>query len=102
MQPTAPRTSHFEIRWTAAICLYLVILHGAQKDPFKCCRQVQPGQPWFEGCLTGVGDCAHATRPDLGQGGAMAIEVRLFRPHSSLTALIPPQVPMADDKPLAK
>ncbi|CAL5228140.1 g11219 [Coccomyxa viridis] len=37
-------------------------------------RQVQPGQPWFEGCLTGVGDCAHATRPDLGQGGAMAIE----------------------------
>ncbi|CAK0785686.1 hypothetical protein CVIRNUC_008897 [Coccomyxa viridis] len=33
-----------------------------------------PGEPWFEGCLSGVGDCAHATRPDLGQGGAMAIE----------------------------
>ena len=42
---------------------------------WPACRQVQPGQPWFEGCLTGVGDCAHATRPDLGQGGAMAIEV---------------------------
>ncbi len=41
------------------------------------CRQVQAGKPWFEGCLTGVGDCAHATRPDLGQGGAMAIEVSL-------------------------
>ena len=33
------------------------------------------GEPWFEGCLTGVGDCAHATRPDLMQGGAMAVEV---------------------------
>lgn len=47
-----------------------------QTCPWQCCcRQVQPGKPWFEGCLTGVGDCAHATRPDLGQGGAMAIEV---------------------------
>ena len=41
------------------------------------CRQVKPGEPWFEGCLSGVGDCAHATRPDLGQGGAMAIEVHV-------------------------
>ncbi|CAK0785685.1 hypothetical protein CVIRNUC_008896 [Coccomyxa viridis] len=37
-------------------------------------RRVKPGDAWFEGCLSGVGDCAHATRPDLGQGGAMAIE----------------------------
>ena len=43
------------------------------------CRQVMPGEPWFEGCLSGVGDCAHATRPDLGQGGAMAIEVHVCR-----------------------
>ena len=42
------------------------------------CRQVMPGEPWFEGCLSGVGDCAHATRPDLGQGGAMAIEVHVY------------------------
>jgi hypothetical protein len=34
------------------------------------------GEPWFEGCLTGVGDAAHATTPYLGQGGAMALEVR--------------------------
>ena len=27
--------------------------------------------------MTGIGDSAHATRPDLGQGGAMALEVRL-------------------------
>lgn len=40
------------------------------------CRQVQRGKPWFDGILTGVGDCAHATSPDFGQGGAMAIEVR--------------------------
>ena len=39
------------------------------------CRPVKAGEPWFEGCLTGVGDCAHATRPDLMQGGAMAVEV---------------------------
>ena len=25
--------------------------------------------------MTGIGDSAHATRPDLGQGGAMALEV---------------------------
>ncbi|CAK0785681.1 hypothetical protein CVIRNUC_008892 [Coccomyxa viridis] len=37
-------------------------------------RPVKAGEPWFEGCLTGVGDCAHATRPDLMQGGAMAVE----------------------------
>ena len=41
------------------------------------CRRVQAGKPWFEGCMTGIGDSAHATRPDLGQGGAMALEVCL-------------------------
>ena len=41
------------------------------------CRPVKAGEPWFEGCLTGVGDCAHATRPDLMQGGAMAVEVSI-------------------------
>ena len=52
------------------------------------CRQVMPGEPWFEGCLSGVGDCAHATRPDLGQGGAMAIEVHVCRSDSA-TCLLP-------------
>ena len=33
--------------------------------------------------MTGIGDSAHATRPDLGQGGAMALEVR---PHLHDTA----------------
>ena len=48
------------------ICLILL---------WRFCRPVKAGEPWFEGCLTGVGDCAHATRPDLMQGGAMAVEV---------------------------
>ena len=47
------------------------------------CRRVKPGDAWFEGCLSGVGDCAHATRPDLGQGGAMAVEVSSLREPSS-------------------
>ena len=51
------------------------------------CRQVMPGEPWFEGCLSGVGDCAHATRPDLGQGGAMAIEVRVCQSDSPSSLL---------------
>ena len=61
--------------------LECAMLHALQncKDTWTACRQVQAGKPWFEGCLTGVGDCAHATRPDLGQGGAMAIEVSLTR-----------------------
>lgn len=35
---------------------------------------MEAGQPWFEGCITGVGDACHATTPFLGQGGAMALE----------------------------
>ncbi|KAK9908124.1 hypothetical protein WJX75_002954 [Coccomyxa subellipsoidea] len=37
-------------------------------------RQVVAGQPWFDGCITGVGDACHATTPFLGQGGAIALE----------------------------
>ncbi|CAL8469098.1 g8639 [Coccomyxa elongata] len=37
-------------------------------------RQVESGKPWFDGCITGVGDACHATTPFLGQGGAMALE----------------------------
>lgn len=33
------------------------------------------GQPWFDGCITGVGDSVHATTPFLAQGGSMALEV---------------------------
>ena len=34
------------------------------------CRQVMPGEPWFEGCLSGVGDCAHATPGQIWDRGA--------------------------------
>ena len=61
------------------------------------CRQVMPGEPWFEGCLSGVGDCAHATRPDLGQGGAMAIEVRVCQSDSP-SSLLPPSTLLVEQK----
>ena len=57
----------------ARVCLIAWLM--PLPESLACCRQVAAGKPWFEGCLTGVGDCAHATRPDLAQGGAMAIEV---------------------------
>ena len=48
--------------------------------PVHALRQVKPGQSWFDGCITGVGDSCHATTPFLAQGGSMALEVRLYQP----------------------
>ena len=55
----------------------LALRFGLKSASVVLFRQVVAGQPWFDGCLTGVGDAAHATTPFLAQGGAMALEVRV-------------------------
>lgn len=50
---------------------------GALTVTIRPCRWLKPGKAFGNGCITVVGDALHPMTPSLGQGGCIALEVRL-------------------------
>ena len=79
MTPAVQHFSIFSIFYSnerLEACQHSVPYH-LESNTVRLCRWLKPGKEFGHGCITVVGDALHPMTPSLGQGGCIALEVRM-------------------------